>query len=155
MTAPVVTSPTIASLADARRVLAEAGAMSLVPAAGLPSLVGGVAGGPVRGSWWSHARGRLIFEIATGLEEDADVLVAKLVEGKVAFVHRRLWPALVRCAARFPAERLARTRERHTPEGKHLREDVSFPAWVPADVLAAAATLSDADALHALGAGVT
>lgn len=62
--------------------------------AALPSVSALVAGEPVRGSWWVHPVGKEIFRAANALEDDADVLVAKLVSGKVTFVHRRLWPAL-------------------------------------------------------------
>lgn len=60
-----------------------------------PSLTTIVAGAPVRGSWWGHGAGGEIFATATALEDHADVLVAKLLDGKVTFVHRRLWSALV------------------------------------------------------------
>ena len=57
-----------------------------------------VAGGPVRGSWWGHPRGQAIFAVASRLEDHPDVLVVKLVAGKVTFVHRRLWPAVLAVA---------------------------------------------------------
>lgn len=77
--------------------LAAAGAMTLVPAApGVPSLVALVVGGPVRGSWWSHPEGKRIYAIASAVEVSPDVLAAKLVAGKVTYLHRRLWPALIR-----------------------------------------------------------
>lgn len=60
-----------------------------------PSLTTMVAGAPVRGSWWGHARGGDIFATASALEDRPDVLVVKLLDRKVTFVHRRLWPALI------------------------------------------------------------
>lgn len=48
----------------------------------------------MRGSWWSHPLARLIFAVNEQLEDHADVLVTKLLSGKVTFVHRRLWSAL-------------------------------------------------------------
>jgi len=69
----------------------------------LPSLVSIVAGGPVRGSWWGHARGHIIFAVGSQLANHPDVLVIKLVSGKVTFVQRRLWPAVISVAtAREP-----------------------------------------------------
>jgi hypothetical protein len=62
----------------------------------VPSLVDAVAGAPVRGSWWGHPEGKRIFQLATAIEESGEVVVAKLVEGRVTFVHRALWPALAR-----------------------------------------------------------
>ena len=61
----------------------------------LPSVAGLVAGEPIRGSWWGHPRGRAIFLAARKLAAHPDVLAAKLISGKVTYVHRRLWPALL------------------------------------------------------------
>jgi len=66
----------------------------LLQDARLPSLATLVAGGPLKGSWWGHPAGREIFQIASALEDDEDVTTAKLVAGKVTFVHRRLFAAL-------------------------------------------------------------
>ncbi len=64
----------------------------------LPSLVALVAGGPVRGSWWSHPLGHTIFATGEALFAHRDVLLAKLVSGKATWVHRRLWPAVLAAA---------------------------------------------------------
>ncbi len=61
----------------------------------LPSVASRVAGEPIRGSWWGHPRGREIFRASCDLVDHADALLVKLVSGKLTFVHRRLWPALV------------------------------------------------------------
>ncbi len=60
----------------------------------LPSLVQCVTGKPAVGSWWSHPRGKEIFAASEALAAHRDVVVVKLLCGKVTFVHRRLWPAL-------------------------------------------------------------
>jgi hypothetical protein len=54
-----------------------------------------VAGEPIRGSWWGHPRSHDIFQAARRLDDDPDVMTIPLVNGKVTFVHRRLWPALL------------------------------------------------------------
>ena len=59
------------------------------------SLVEAIAG-PVKGSWWGHPKGQVIFRLAESLHDSPDVLSLKLVAGKVTFVHRSLWPALAR-----------------------------------------------------------
>ena len=72
---------------------------ALVKEAGVISeraLIGAVAGEPVRGSWWGHASGHAIFHALQALREDKDVFLCKLLEGKQTYVHRRLWPALLR-----------------------------------------------------------
>ena len=61
----------------------------------LPSVSAIVAGEPVRGSWWSHPRAREMFRLAMALREHADVLLIKLVSGKLTYVHRNLWPAIL------------------------------------------------------------
>lgn len=43
-----------------------------------------------------------------------------LVEGKITYVHRRLWPALIRLAAESGRDRLTAIREVHTASGKHV-----------------------------------
>jgi hypothetical protein len=60
----------------------------------LPSVVGLVTGEALRGSWWNHPKGRLIFAILSELADRPDVLFTKLIAGKSTLVHRRLWPAL-------------------------------------------------------------
>ena len=61
----------------------------------LPSVVTLVAGGPVKGSWWGHPKGHEIFRVSRQLAEHDDALLCKLLSGKLTYVHRRLWPALV------------------------------------------------------------
>jgi hypothetical protein len=61
----------------------------------LASVVLLVVGEPIRGSWWSHPLAHEIYAVCEGLNDHPDVTVAKLVTGKVTYVHRALWPALV------------------------------------------------------------
>jgi hypothetical protein len=114
----------------------------------VPSLAETIAGGPIRGSWWGHPKGHDIFRAAEVICDSADVLVCKLVAGKVTYVHRRLWPALVKLAARFRKEQLAKVWNEHTPTGHRSRRQ-AFPAWVPSEVMseAKALSISDAEAL--------
>src|SRR6185369_886991 len=58
----------------------------------VPSLAEEIAGRPIRGSWWGHPKGHEIFRVADAVSESDEVLVCKLVDGKVTYVHRRLWP---------------------------------------------------------------
>src|SRR5690348_4831797 len=75
----------------------------LLTDARLPSLTTIVAGGPVRGSWLAHPCGHTIYAVATHVEAHADVTDARLISGKVTYIHRRLWPALLGVAtAREP-----------------------------------------------------
>jgi hypothetical protein len=111
-----------------------------------PNLAEAVAGGPIRGSWWGHPKGHEIFRVAEAVSESPDVLVCKLIGGKVTFVHRRLWPALVRLSSRFSKAQLAKTWNEHTRTGAHRSRSVPFPRWVPRQVRHEAARLSIAEA---------
>ena len=57
-----------------------------------------VTGETLRGSWWAHPKGQLIFAVLSDLAGHPDVLFTKLLDGKVTLVHRRLWPALLAVA---------------------------------------------------------
>lgn len=116
----------------------------------VPSLAEKIAGEPIRGSWWGHPKGKEIFRLAEAVSESPDVLVCTLVDGKVTYVHRRLWPALVRLASRFPKAQLAKTWNEHTATGAHRSRRVPFPGWVPSEVKEQAARLSVAEAEKAL-----
>ena len=76
---------------EAMTLLRERGAIRLVP-----DLVEAIAGGPVKGSWWAHPSGGVIYRVASELEERNDVVVSKFTDGKVTFVHARCFPALAR-----------------------------------------------------------
>ncbi len=101
----------------------------------VPNLAEAIAGEPIRGSWWGHPRGREIFRLLQSVVDCPDILVCRLIDGKVTFVHRRLWAALVRCAPDFPKGALDWTKEEHTPSGKHVTRRTAFPEWVPPEVL--------------------
>ncbi len=61
----------------------------------LPSVCNLITGGPLQGSWWSHPMAQIIFAVNERLEDHPDMLVTKLVSGKVTFVHRELWAEVV------------------------------------------------------------
>jgi hypothetical protein len=120
----------------------------------VPSLAAAIAGAPIHGSWWAHARGREIFALTRAVRDCSDVLVCRLIEGKITYVHQRLWPALVRVSERFPLKNLGRVRETHTASGRHVSEQVAFPGWVSRELSALANQLDEHAALDALGLGV-
>ena len=115
-----------------------------------PSFVEAVAEEKISGNWWSHPRSHEIFALTRIVRESEDVLVCRLVDGKITYVHRRLWPALVRAAERFSPNRLAQVNEVHTDAGHHETEETSFPDWVPAEVAEQAAALGEDDAVAIL-----
>ena len=112
----------------------------------LPNLTETIAGGPIRGSWWGHPKGKEIFRAVRAICASPDVLVCKLVEGKITYVHRRLWPALIKLASRFRKEQLAKVWDEHTRTGTHQSRREPFPNWVPSELLKEAEALSVAEA---------
>ena len=117
----------------------------------LPELV---VGAPITGSWWAHPQHDEIFRVLNEAAGSDDVVRLRLVKGKLALVHRRLWPALVRLADRIGPDALAAVHDEHTASGAHRTRTVAFPAWVPQEVIDEAAQLSEADAVGQLPTGV-
>jgi hypothetical protein len=105
-----------------------------------------IAGEPIKGSWWGHSKGHQIFAILQKLEDSPDILVCRFIAGRVTFVHRRLWPAIVKLADRFQPDQLARVRQEHTATGKHVNHLTAYPKWVPAQILEDAKRLSTQEA---------
>jgi hypothetical protein len=120
----------------------------------VPSLAEVITGEPVRGNWWSHPKGHEIFAVTRAVRDRDDVLVCRLIKGKITFVHRRMWPALVRVAGRLPSDHLSQVREVHTSSGRHVTNEVPFPDWVPSSVRAAARRLSEEAALAEFAAWI-
>src|SRR6266853_5959643 len=116
----------------------------------VPSLAEAIAGAPIGGSWWAHPKANTIFLCSRAIRASADVLVCRLVGGRVTYVHRHLWPALVRLAGRFNADQLAVIEEVHTPSGRHEVNVTKFLEWVPKEVKEAAKGLSDEEATSLL-----
>ena len=97
----------------------------------VPNLAEHIAGEPIRGSWWGHSSGHEIFAVLTRVLDSPDVIATRLVNGKITLIHRRVWPALVRVADRFPAERLASVDEVHTAIGCPPDDRDSLPRVDP------------------------
>jgi hypothetical protein len=116
----------------------------------VPSLAEAVTGEPIRGSWWAHPKSKAIFRCSRAIRAATDVLVCRLIGGKVTYVHRRLWPALVRLAEWFDADRLAAIEEVHSGSGKHEVHTTPFPDWAPEDVRRAAEGLTQEEAASLL-----
>lgn len=139
---------------DAVQFVAEHGVVLASAKGPVPNLAEAVAGEPIRGSWWGHPKGSQIFHALGAVDDSADVLCFKLIDGKNTFVHRRLWPALVRLADVLGKDRLAAVKQEHTPSGAHRNLVTPFPKWVPAEVKEQAARLAEGEARAALGSWV-
>ena len=135
---------------DVRAALLEHGLLLESARGPIPNVAELVAGERISGSWWSHPASHAIFAAINDLADSPDVVRLRLVNGKVTFVHRRVWPALVRVSDRIPAERLASIAQEHTGSGAHRTIETTFPHWVPPDVLEAADGLTVEQAFDAL-----
>jgi hypothetical protein len=136
---------------EAMAFVREQGVVLVSGKGAVPRLTEAIVGEPIKGSWWAHPRSHQIFAILQAVTHSKEILVCRLVDGKITLVHRRLWPALVRMAGRFQPDRLAQVREQHLPSGRHVTELVPFSKWVPAEVRKEAEGISEPEALAALG----
>jgi hypothetical protein len=116
----------------------------------IPNLAEMVTGKRILGSWWKHPKRQDIFLLTRAVRDSNDILVCRLVNGKITYVHRRLWPALVKLAGQFEHERLSRIREIHTSRGEHVVHVISYPRWVPAGVKMLARVMSKKQAIAQL-----
>ena len=117
---------------------------------GAPRLIEAIIGEAITGNWWVHPRSNFIYNVLAEVTDSEDVLVCRLLRGKITLVHRRLWPALVRVASHFEPAQLARVREDHTPTGRHVSREVAFPLWVPPEIQEQVAPVSEQEALAIL-----
>jgi len=117
----------------------------------VPNLADTVAGEPIRGSYWGHPKGDEIFSMTRAIRGSKEILVCRLVKGKVTYVHARLWPALVRLQGSLAPDRLSAIREIHTSTGKHEIQVTPFSDWVPAGVAEKAGRLTVAEAASQFG----
>jgi len=113
----------------------------------VPRMVDVIAGEDVRGSWWAHPKSHQIFAIFQQLADSPEILVCRLIKGKITFVHRHVWPALVRLSDRIAPTSIAEVHQEHTAKGHHVAHEVRYPAWVPEEVFDEAGRLSESEAL--------
>ena len=117
----------------------------------VPTLAEEIAGGPIRGSWWCHPKGRQIFAATRRVRDSPDVLVCRLLNGKITYVHRQLWPALVRLSGEIARHRLACVIEEHTATGAHKNRTVPFSKYIPNQINIEGRNLSREEAVSMLG----
>jgi hypothetical protein len=87
---------TLKTAAQARALVRKSGVVTLAARIeGVPCFVEEVAGERIKGSWWGHPAGKLIFSLAEGLADSDHLLMVKLLEGKAAFVDEALWPTVL------------------------------------------------------------
>ena len=60
-----------------------------------PSVTGLVVGDIGHRSWWAHPQAKQMYALSCALRDHPDVLLVKLISGKLTFIHRPLWPAII------------------------------------------------------------
>ncbi len=111
----------------------------------VPTFADFVAGERVT-RWWGHPKGQLIFTLTRAMRDSTDVLTCRFIHNKITYIHRRLWPALVKLSGELDTTGLGAIREEHLPGGKHELRVTGFPHWVPAKVLAESKRLTRSEA---------
>jgi hypothetical protein len=127
------------------------GAVLLSAKGPIPRLTEAVAGGPIKGSWWAHPKGREIFAIMQKVCDSPDILVCRLIDGHLTLLHRRLWAATVKLADKFQPTQLAQVRQEHTSKGHHINQITPYPQWVPREILKEAQLMTVAQAERQMG----
>ena len=136
---------------DALKFVEQHGIVLALAKGPVPSLAEAIAGGTIRGSWWGHKKRAEIFDALNAVADSSDVLCFRLVDRKLTFVHRRLWPAPIRLADELGRDRLAAVKQEHTNTGAHRNVSTPYPKWVPLKIQSAADALSPAQARSQLG----
>src|SRR4029078_7261953 len=111
----------------------------------VPTFADFVAGERVT-RWWGHPKRQLIFTLTRAMRDSPDVLTCRFIDNKITYIHRRLWPALVKLSGELETSKLGAIREVHLPGGKQELLVTKFPQWVPAEVLAASKRLTQREA---------
>jgi hypothetical protein len=111
----------------------------------VPTFVDFVASEQV-GRWWDHPLGRSIFQLTRVIRDSPDIVTCRLIDCKITYLHRRVWPAVVKLSRKFNRQDLAAIREEHLPNGSHRVIVTPFPEWVPRDIVTASKALSDREA---------
>lgn len=97
----------------------------------IPNVAEFIVGEKIKGSWWCHSGSNEIFRITRKVRASKDILVCRFIDGKITFIHRKLWPSLMRIAPQISLERLTAIEEIHTDSGKHQIIEKKYPDWVP------------------------
>lgn len=95
----------------------------------LPSLTAIVAGKPIKGSWWGHPQGNLMYNLSNELMDSPNILTLKLINKKITFVDQRHWDSIFAIALagqKWQTEKLS-------PDAKKLLKIVQLKGSLRAD----------------------
>lgn len=137
---------------DDARVLKELEREGLMPFTDtkLPSIAAVVAGEPIRGSWWSHEKARVIYAVCESLTDHPDLLIAPMLSGKLTWIHRSLWPEVLAVATeRAPWQLAGLTAPARSVLGRISRVDSVRTDSLPKPEAAASRVLEKRLLVHA------
>jgi hypothetical protein len=117
----------------------------------VPTLAEQIAGESIPGSWWRHPKARQIFSATRRVRSSSDILVCRLLDGHITYVHRGLWPALFRLRRQIGIHRLACVKEEHTLMGSHEVRETAFSQRIPNETKIEGGRLTRQEALTMLG----
>ena len=117
----------------------------------VPNLADTVAGEQIQGSYWGHPKGDEIFVLTRGIRSSEEILVCRLVGGKVTYIHQRLWPAIFRLHESFREADLGAIQEVHSSSGEHQLSVTPYPDWVPLRAKERAESMIISEATSQLG----
>ena len=149
-------SPRLPTVDELARFVARHKVVTEAARCRVPSLVHLMAPPPPlpRGSWWSWPGANRIYNRLVALRQRDELMVCRLVRGKITYVHAGAWPALVRLRDAFPAVALDRVSEVHGANGRHTTHALPLDDWLAPDVAAAARRLDVEAARGMLAEGV-
>jgi hypothetical protein len=116
----------------------------------VPTLAHLVIGPDHTGSWWSHPKATILFRLTVSLRASQQLLVCRLVAGRITYVHRRLWTALYRLRHMIGTDRVSAVQELHGPSGAHKTITTSMGKRIGLRARAAASRLTPTDAQRTL-----
>lgn len=117
----------------------------------VPNIVEAIVGEPVRGSWWGHPKSHAIYGVIQAVRDHPEILVCRLVRGKVTYIHQSLWPPVARSASALDVQYTAAIQEEHTASSAHRVIETPFSDWIPNWVNDAAQILSRDEAINSVG----
>lgn len=97
----------------------------------LPSVSMLIAKTPFPGSWWAHPEAHTIYSAIRRLRSHPDLVTTRLVSGKITYIHRRLFGALLAVATSHEAWQLHGL----SPQAKALLKMVSSKGVVQSNLL--------------------
>ena len=94
-----------------------------------------IAGESMHGSWWGHPKVGEIYATLGSLQESPDVLVCRVVVGKITFVHRLTLARAHSCRPPIPIGAPRHDRAAPRQSGRHENCRTPVPLWADADSL--------------------